>query len=98
MRPSFTWLGRARQVLAEQLSRLQQTLCRLTQYLRESIAGAIGRAVSDIASEMLTAVLEDRTETPHYRHRSEHMPWLNEAEDLPFEDESLTEQSDEGER
>jgi hypothetical protein len=95
MRPSFTWSGRARQVLAEQLSRLQQTLNRLAQYLRESIAGAIGRAVSDILSEAMTAMLDDCSTAPQNGHRSAYMPWQDE-EDLSFEDDPLAKQSEDG--
>jgi hypothetical protein len=97
MRPSFTWSGRARQVLAEQLSRLQQTFGRLAQYLRESIAGAIGRAVSDILSEVMTGVLDGCSAAPDYHHHSEYRPWQDEPDELPFEDEPLTEPSQGGE-
>jgi hypothetical protein len=72
MGPSFTWSGRARQVLAEQLSRLQQTFGRLAQYLRESIAGAIGRAVSDILGEVMTGVLDGCPAAPYHHHHRAH--------------------------
>jgi hypothetical protein len=48
-------------------------------------------------NEMLTAGLDERTETPRYGRQSRYMPWLNEGEDQPFEDEPLREQSDDSE-
>jgi hypothetical protein len=52
------WLGSARRLLAEKIGQLHQTLLNLTDRVRQTIAEAVGKAVSGVVQETVRAVLD----------------------------------------
>jgi hypothetical protein len=52
------WLRGARRLLAEKLDQLHRTLVTLTERVRQTIAEAVGRAVSGVVQETVRAVLD----------------------------------------
>jgi hypothetical protein len=52
------WLRSARRLLADKLDQLHRTLVTLTERVRQTIAEAVGRAVSGVVQETVRAVLD----------------------------------------
>jgi hypothetical protein len=62
------WLRGARRLLAEKIDQLQRTLVNLTDRVRQTIAEAVGKAVSGVVQETVRAVL-DQLHGPLPGHR-----------------------------
>jgi hypothetical protein len=67
------WLRGARRLLAEKIDQLQRTLVTLTDRVRQTIAEAVGKAVSGVVQETVRAVL-DQLHGPLPARRLEYEP------------------------
>jgi hypothetical protein len=77
------WLRSARRLLLEKIEQLHRTLVTLTDRVRQTIAEAVGRAVSGVVQETVRTVL-DQLHGPLPLHRQlEYEPWGSRRLDDP---------------